>query len=164
MTNKTILRPGFGRSATLLPLLGVLLVSACDKSTKKQPGATGTAPGAEETTAAEAPAAAPSRVEEAKALMGGMMAALEKMAAAFEGVKDEASAKVAAEAIVATTAEMTELAGNARTLKEQMGAEERKALEEDQMGPEIEAKMQSIMERLSKAGQRCRRIRPCSRR
>lgn len=158
MRNKTILRPGFGRSAVLLPLLGVLLVSACDKSTKQQPGAAESAPGTVEATAEspaaapsaeEATAAAPSRVEEAKAVMFGMMDALEKMAAALEGVKDEAGAKAAAEVIVATTGEMTGLAGKARALKEQMSAEEQKDME---AGPENEAKMKAIMERLSKAG------------
>ncbi len=151
MRNTTILRPGFGRSAVLLPLLGALLVSACDKSAKQQPGASESAPGTVGAIA-ESPAAAPSRVEEGKALMGGMMASLERMTVAFEGVKDEASAKAAAEVILTTTAEITELAGKARALKEQMSAEELKALEEDQMLPEIEAKMRSMRERLTKAG------------
>lgn len=138
----------------LFALLGSVLLSSCDKSTK--PGADGAAPAGEEapvSAAAEPPApVAPSRTDEAKALAIGMMAALERMTVAFEGVKDEASAKAAAEVILTTTSEMTELAGKARTLKEQMSEEEQKAMEEDQTGAEIQAKMELIGERLSKAG------------
>lgn len=142
------------RMPDLFALLGAFLLPSCDKSTK--PGADGAAPAGEDApvSAAAEPHApvAPSRTDEAKALAIGMMAALERMTVAFEGVKDEASAKAAAEVILTTTAELTELAGKAQTIKEQMSEEEQKAMEEDQTGAQIQAKMQSIGERLSKAG------------
>jgi hypothetical protein len=144
------------RMPVLFALLGTVLLSACDKTAK--PSADVAEPAGKEAPApavAEAPApevVAPSRTDEAKALMGGMMAALERMTVAFEGVKDEASAKTAAEVIITTTSELTELGGKARALKGQMSAEEQKTMEEDPTSSDIQEKMQSISQRLSKAG------------
>lgn len=137
----------------LSTVLGAFLMTACDKPAE----VAGSAPRSENGPSAPAgqtpeSSDAPNRVEACKTLMRQMLGSLETMTTAFEGVKDEASAKAASEVIASTTNELIAFANQARALKDQLTEAENKAMEEDQAGPEIESKMESIRERLTKAG------------